>query len=57
MVKIKFTNKAKTDLEEIWEYSYETWSEKQADKHYLEIIDKCHALKLGVSHFCTETNV
>ncbi len=45
MAKIKFTNKAKTDLEEIWEYSCETWSEKQADKFYLEITDKCHELK------------
>lgn len=43
MAKIKFSNKAKTDLEEILEYSYETWSEKQAD--YLEITDKCLELK------------
>lgn len=46
MAKIKFTNKAKTDLEEIWEYSCEIWSEKQADKYYLEITDKCEDLKL-----------
>jgi toxin ParE1/3/4 len=45
MFQIKFTNKAKTDLEEIWEYSFDTWSEKQADKYYLEIIDKCNELK------------
>ena len=41
MAKINFTKKAKIDLEEIWEYTYETWSEKQADKYYLEITDKC----------------
>lgn len=29
MAKIKFTNKTKTDLKEIWEYSCETWSEKR----------------------------
>ncbi len=46
MANIKFTNKAKTDLEEIWEYSYETWSEKQSDKYYLESTNKCHELKL-----------
>ena len=38
MAKINFTKKAKIDLEEIWEYTYETWSEKQADKYYNELI-------------------
>lgn len=45
MVNVKFTNKAKTDLEEIWEYTYETWSENQADKYYLEITESCQNLK------------
>ena len=45
MAKINFTKKAKIDLEEIWEYTYETWSEKQADKYYNELIKKCHELK------------
>lgn len=29
MAKIRFTKKAKIDLEEIWEYTYETWSENK----------------------------
>ncbi|MFM2393198.1 MAG: hypothetical protein RLZZ546_1180 [Bacteroidota bacterium] len=41
MAKIVFTNKAKEDLKQIWEYTYETWSEKQADKYYEEIIQSC----------------
>lgn len=45
MAKINFTKKAKIDLEEIWEYTYETWSEKQADKYYTELIEKCLELK------------
>jgi toxin ParE1/3/4 len=45
MIKITFTKKAKIDLEEIWEYTYETWSEKQADKYYNELIKKCQELK------------
>jgi toxin ParE1/3/4 len=45
MAKINFTKKAKIDLEEIWEYTYETWSEKQADKYYNELIEKCLELK------------
>ena len=39
MVKIIFTHKAKNDLEEIWQYTYESWSENQADKYYQEIIN------------------
>jgi toxin ParE1/3/4 len=45
MAKINFTKKAKNDLEEIWEYTYETWSEKQADRYYNELIEKCQELK------------
>ncbi len=45
MAKINFTKKAKMDLAEIWEYTYETWSEKQADKYYNELIEKCQELK------------
>lgn len=28
------TNKAVEDLSTIWEYTYEVWSERQADKYY-----------------------
>lgn len=45
MAKINFTKKAKIDLEEIWEYTYETWSEKQADRYYNELIEKCQYYK------------
>lgn len=45
MAKINLTKKAKIDLEEIWEYTYETWSGKQADKYYNELIEKCQEIK------------
>ena len=45
MIKIKYTNLDLDDLEEIWKYTLETWSEKQADKYYFEIIDRCEELK------------
>ncbi|MFZ1705793.1 MAG: type II toxin-antitoxin system RelE/ParE family toxin [Saprospiraceae bacterium] len=47
MAKIIFTNKAKDDLNEIWDYTFETWSEKQADKYYEEIIECCQDLKFN----------
>ncbi|MEO8149117.1 MAG: type II toxin-antitoxin system RelE/ParE family toxin [Bacteroidia bacterium] len=34
MAKYFLTNKASDDLSEIWNYTYEAWSENQADKYY-----------------------
>ena len=34
MAKYFLTQKAVEDLSVIWAYTYETWSEKQADKYY-----------------------
>ena len=39
-----FTNKAVEDLTLIYEYTYEFWSENQADKYYKEIIECCQLL-------------
>ena len=34
MAKYFLTKKAVEDLTAIWEYTFETWSERQADKYY-----------------------
>ena len=34
MAKYFLTNKAVEDLAAIWEYTYDTWSERQADKYH-----------------------
>ena len=34
MAKYTLSNKAVEDLSSIWAYTYETWSESQADKYY-----------------------
>jgi toxin ParE1/3/4 len=34
MAKYTLTNKAVEDLSSIWEYTYEAWSESQADNYY-----------------------
>jgi toxin ParE1/3/4 len=47
MAKYTLTNKAVTDLSEIWNYTVETWSEKQADKYYFMILDTCQDLADG----------
>ncbi|MFY0631742.1 MAG: type II toxin-antitoxin system RelE/ParE family toxin [Flavobacteriaceae bacterium] len=41
MAKYRFTNKAVEDLTKIWGYTFEVWTEKQADKYYNELISSC----------------
>ena len=33
------TNKAVDDLSDIWNYTYDVWSEKQADKYYNMLLE------------------
>ena len=41
MPKYKLTNKAVEDLSKIWDYTFEVWSEDQADKYYEILISTC----------------
>jgi toxin ParE1/3/4 len=38
------SNKAVEDLSEIWEYTYEVWSEDQADIYYNSLLSSCQDL-------------
>jgi len=44
MSKFHLTNKAVEDLSKIWEYTFEVWSEDQADKYYYELLSDCQKL-------------
>ena len=44
MAKFSLTNKAVEDLSNIWNYTLNEWSEEQADKYYLELIEGCEYL-------------
>jgi toxin ParE1/3/4 len=44
MATFKFTNKAVNDLSDIWNYTFETWSESQADNYYRLLINACTAI-------------
>ncbi len=44
MARYSFTRKAIQDLSEIYEYTYNFWSETQAEKYYFELIDFCQTL-------------
>lgn len=44
MANYKLTNKAVEDLSKIWDYTFEVWSEKQADKYYKELISFCQQI-------------
>ena len=44
MAKYFLSNKAVEDLTNIWNYTFEMWSENQADKYYKYLIDCCHTI-------------
>ena len=44
MAEYKLTNKAVEDLSEIWDYTFEIGSEKQADKYFNELISNCQEI-------------
>jgi len=41
MAKYELMNKDVDDLSKKWEYTFEIWSEKQADKYYDILIPNC----------------
>ena len=44
MFEYHLSNKAVEDLSNIWNHTYETWSENQADKYYFELLSDCQEL-------------
>lgn len=44
MANYLITNKALDDLTEIWNYTYDEWSENQADKYYLLLLNSFQEL-------------
>jgi len=44
MGKFKFSQKAIKDLSAIWEYTFDEWSELQAEKYYNMLIETCREI-------------
>ncbi len=44
MAKVILRQKAIDDLNEIWDYTYETWSSYQAERYYAELEKACNGL-------------
>ena len=44
MAEIRFTRKAVEDLSDIWNYTADMWSERQADTYYRLLIASCRKL-------------
>jgi len=44
MAKYHLTNLAIEDLSIIWEYTFDTWSEKRADKYYNMLLLSCNEI-------------
>ncbi len=55
MPEFQLTNKAVDDLANIWDYTFEVWSEVQADKYYHYLLDCFQNLannpKLGRNYY------
>jgi toxin ParE1/3/4 len=49
MAKYQLSNKAVEDLTAIWQYTYTTWSETQADKYYKSLIQSFETLAVQPS--------
>lgn len=47
MADYKLTKKATKDLRNIWNSTFDTWSENQADKYYYMILDSCQEIADG----------
>jgi toxin ParE1/3/4 len=44
MANYTLTNKAVEDISKIWNYTFEVWSETQADRYYYMLLDSCQEL-------------
>ena len=44
MANYRLTNKAVKDLSDIWNYTFDNWSERQADKYYQMLIVNCQVI-------------
>jgi len=44
MGKFNLTKKAIDDLSNIWDYTFEVWSENQADKYFNQLISTCQEI-------------
>lgn len=47
MVKYHFLQRAVDDLADIWTYTLEQWSERQADTYYKLLVEACDDLARG----------
>ena len=47
MAKYELTIKATKDLGKIWNYTYDTWSENQADQYYQMLLHSCQDIADG----------
>mgnify|MGYP006137228981 FL=1 len=44
MAGFKLTNSAVKDLSDIWNYTFDTWFESQADKYYKLLLNACSTI-------------
>ena len=44
MAKVNYSKRAVEDLANIWDFTHDEWSERQADKYYMILIQACQEI-------------
>ncbi|MEI6678549.1 MAG: type II toxin-antitoxin system RelE/ParE family toxin [Mariniphaga sp.] len=61
MAKYRLTNRAVADLTQIWNYTFDKWSENQADRYFEMLIDNFDELamdpNLGKDYYMVTVNL
>lgn len=61
MAKYQLTHEAVQDLTNIWNYTFDQWSEKQADQYYSMLVENCQHIaddpKIGKSYEQIDKNI
>lgn len=50
MAKYSLTKNAVQDLKQIWNYTYDNWSEKQADEYVNQLLKHCSRISKNPEH-------
>jgi toxin ParE1/3/4 len=61
MAKVSISRKAVEDLPKVWDYTFEAWSENQADEYYKLLIETCQEIakspKIGKNYDDIQTDI
>ncbi len=57
MRRVRLSPKAKSDINSIWDYTYDKWGQEQAEKYVCDLWDNIQLLKKDLSLSCDINNI